>query len=54
MHILGTPVHIHTKYEVSMSNHVGRRAVQRQQHCQQLTDNDSDTDRDNEGQSMIV
>ena len=45
MHILGTCVHIYTKYEVSMSNPVARRTDR------QYTDN---ADADNDGQSMIV
>ena len=31
MHILGTHMHIHTKYEVSILNPVARRAVHRHQ-----------------------
>ena len=33
MHILGTHMHIHTKYEVSILNPVARRAVHRCQQC---------------------
>ena len=36
MHILGTHMHIHTKYEVSILNPVARRAVHRHQ-CQRWT-----------------
>ena len=32
MHILGTHMHIHTKYEVSILNPVARRAVHRCRH----------------------
>ena len=34
MQILGTCMHIHTKYEVSILNPVARRAVHRCQQCQ--------------------
>ena len=33
VHILGTCVHICTKYEVSTANHVARRTVHRQRQC---------------------
>ena len=33
MHILGTHMHINTKYEVSILNPVARRAVHRRQRC---------------------
>ena len=33
VHILRTHEHIHTKYEVSMFNHVTRRGVQKQCQC---------------------
>ena len=33
MHILGTHMHIHTKYEVSILNPVARRAVHRRRRC---------------------
>ena len=49
MHICGTYVHIYTKYEVSMSNHV-QGVV-----CTDDTDADStNADDANDGQSMIV
>ena len=37
MHILGTHMHIHTKYEVSILNPVARRAVHRCQQCRHWT-----------------
>ena len=37
MHILGTHMHIHTKYEVSILNPVARRAVHRCQRRQHQT-----------------
>ena len=37
MHILGTHMHIHTKYEISILNPVARRAVhRRRRRCQMM------------------
>ena len=54
VHILGTCVHIYTKYEVSMFNHVARRAATQNSDGNSNTDSDTDRDRDNDRQSMIV
>ena len=46
MHILGTHMHIHTKYEVSILNPVARRAVH--------DANDADTDAGRHGHRMTT
>ena len=49
MHIWGAYVHMYTKYEVSMSNHVPGEV------CTDDTDaDDANTNDTNNGQSMIV